>query len=455
MNRFLLREVVYPVYRTLKRDRVLAHLAEMRSVQWMDPDEILAFQWGKLSRLVDHAATHVPYYRRLFKELGLAPEDLKDWADFKALPILRKHDVRANKADMISEKHGRRDLIAGSTSGSTGESLGFYYDKACHEAQRANTVRMDEWIGIRFGDRVAKIWTVPLKRTRARRLREDLRNYLSNSLVLSHYRLDEETLHSYARRLAAFGPDLVIAYPSVLTLFSEFLTGHGLEPLSPKAVTVSAETLYDWQRDTIENALQTTVYNHYGSMEFIGLARECRLRQGLHIASERVLIEDVPVEGLSPGESVTELVVTDLDNYGMPFIRYAMEDTGSIVRDKCECGLGLPRLEAAIGRTFDIVQAPNGNLLGGSFWTVLSRQAKGIERFQVIQEEPDELVFAVVVTQEFSDESKRFITERVREACGPEMRVRFDIRSSLEPTPAGKHRFVISRIGLRGESGRD
>lgn len=447
MNPFLLRKVVYPAFRALKRDRVLRYLAEMHRIQGMDPQEIREFQWNKLKRLLRYAAEHVPYYRMRFREIGLTPEDVRSPDDLAVIPILRKRDVRASYDDMVSEIYPRRHLRAGSTSGSTGESLRFRIDRGSSEASRANIVRMNEWIGIRVGDRVAQLWTVPLEIPMMRRAVNLARNWFSNTMVLSHYSLDDETLRSYLKALWRFRPDLLIAYPSTLARFSEFVKAAGAKPFRPKAIVVSAETLYEWQRGMIEEAFGAPVYNHYGSMEFIGLARECTLRRGLHIACERVLIEAVPLEGLPPDEDIRELVVTDLDNYGMPFIRYAIDDVGTITAEQCECGLGLPRLETTIGRTFDIIRAPNGNYLGGSFWTVLLRKVKGVQQFQVIQEELGEVILALVPTDEFSEESRRQIAAKVSEACGPQMRIRFDLKRSLRKAPGGKHRFVVSKIG--------
>jgi phenylacetate-CoA ligase len=133
----------------------------------------------------------------------------------------------------------------------------------------------------------------------------------------------------------------------------------------------------------------------------------------------------------------------------MPFIRYAIGDMGSITWDRCTCGLCLPRLKTTIGRTFDVVRAPNGNALGGTFWTILLRSRKGVERFQVIQEELDRITIVIAPTADFSDETRRYILDRVRKACGPTMRVRFELRPDLELTPTGKHRFVISKLRAR------
>ena len=449
MNPFLVRRILYPLYRRIKRDRVLAYLREMHRVERLEPAEIRQFQWRKLKRLLEHAAANVPYYRRIFKDLGAEPGDFKSLEDFKSFPILTKRDIKANKQDLIAENYPRKHLQADSTGGSTGENLYFYVDQSSSEARRANNVRMNEWIGIRIGDRVAMLWGTRFDVERSKRIKGAIRNWISNTLLLSAYRMDPSTVDGYVSRLVRFKPDLMIGYPSALSHFAQMILERGDAKLRPRAVLVSGETLYDWQREVIEKAFGAKVYNHYGCREFGAVARECTLRDGLHIAAERVLLEVNRVAESSSGESVTELLVTDLDNFGMPFIRYAIEDVGTITWERCRCGLTLPRLKSAIGRTFDVVRAPNGNFLGGTFWTILLRKVEGIDRFQVIQDALDSLTIAVVPAGEFTDEARRYVVEKIHEACGPQMKVRFEIKPSLELTPSAKHRFVISRIGIK------
>jgi len=452
VNRFIVREILYPLYRRLKRDRLLTYLEEMRNVQRFGPDEIRQFQWQKLKNLLEYAAAYVPYYRRLFKDLGAQPGDFKSFEDFKSFPILRKCDIKANKEDLVSEVYPRRQLEKDSTGGSTGENLHFYVDQSSSQARRANNVRMNEWIGIRIGDRTAMLWGTRFDVERSKRIKGAIRNWISNTLLLSAYRMDASTVEDYVARLSRFRPDLMIGYPSALSHFAREMLRRSLTHVRPRAVLVSGETLYEWQREIIEEAFQAKVYNHYGCREFGALARECRARHGLHLAAERAIFEVEHVADSATGESVSELLITDLDNYGMPFIRYAIEDVGTITWERCQCGLGLPRLESTIGRTFDVVRAPNGNYLGGTFWTILLRKVKGIDRFQVIQEDLDRITIAFIPTGEFSDEARRYVLDKIREACGPDMKVCFELKPDLELTPTAKHRFVISRIGIRGPS---
>jgi phenylacetate-CoA ligase len=309
---------------------------------------------------------------------------------------------------------------------------------------------MNEWVDIALGDRVALLWGTAFEAAGIRRLADALKIWLANQMILSAYRMDRSSIGEYVRRLRKFKPHLMVGYPSATTYFAKSIMEAGGGVPRPKAVVLSGETLYDWQRETIEEAFGAPVYNHYGCREFGAIARECKARRGLHIACERLLVEVAPSGLAGEDPDVGELLVTDLDSFGMPLIRYATEDLGSITWESCGCGLGLPRLNKAIGRTFDVIKAPNGNVLGGTFWTILLRTKRGIERFQVIQEELDRITVAIIPDTDFSNETREYIMDKIRDACGPEMRVRFELKPELETTPTGKHRFVISRLGDGG-----
>lgn len=449
MNSFLIRKFIYPAYRAIKRDNVLGYLKEMRSVQSMDPEAIREFQWGKVKALIEHAAVKVPYYRKVLKDVGAEAGDFKSLDDLHSFPILRKSDVRENLEDLIAEGYPRADLSRDETGGSTGQNLFFYIDRASSEAKRANLIRMDEWLNIRIGDRCAYLWGVRFRVTGHDRVKARIKNWFTNTMLLSAYQMDPESVRRYLERLRRFKPVALIGYPSALAHLCQTVREAGLKTVSPGLVMVTGETAYDWQRDIIERTLGAKVYNHYGSCEFGAMARECRNRDGLHIACDRILMETSPIARSAGGDEIKELIITDLDDYGMPFIRYAIEDHGDIDWAPCACGLGLPRLKTMLGRAYDVVHAPNGNFLGGTFWGHILKD--GVEKFQVIQDELAHVKVIIVPEGEFGERRRKYVLDRVLEACGPEMKVEFEIAEDIASTPTGKHRYIISNLARRSD----
>jgi phenylacetate-CoA ligase len=444
MNPWLIQHILYPAYRALKHDDVLGYLEKMRTVQVLEPEEIRGYQWAKTRALLEHAARNVPYYRRVFRDLGAEPGDFRSVEDLTRLPVLTKTLVRENLEDLIADGYPRKDLDGDETGGSTGQNLFFYVDRASSEARRASYLRMNDWLDIELGAKIVNLWGIRFRVTPKERLFSTIRFWFSNIHVLSAYRMDKATVAEYVKQINSYRPTVVMGYPSALSHMSEAMLEDGLRLKPPRVIVVSGETVYDWQRSLIEQAFGAPVYNHYGCCEFGAVARECQQRDGLHVGCERVLMEMIPARDQSADENVKEMIITDLDNYGMPFIRYAIEDYGELVWDECACGLRLPRLRSMIGRTYDVVKAPNGNYLGGTFWGHILKD--GVEVFQVRQEEVDRLSISVVPDGEFGESQMNKVVERVHQACGDDMQVDFQIKDRIEPTASGKHRYVISRF---------
>jgi len=77
----------------------------------------------------------------------------------------------------------------------------------------------------------------------------------------------------------------------------------------------------------------------------------------MHLNIEHLLHRIPAPDGTAavPGEEGT-IVITDLFNRGMPFIRYRIEDVGVPSDRHCGCGRGLPLMERVTGRVADYLK---------------------------------------------------------------------------------------------------
>src|SRR5690606_31785328 len=96
---------------------------------------------------------------------------------------------------------------------------------------------------------------------------------------------------------------------------------------TPGSIVVGAEKLHQFQREAIERVFGAPVFETYGSREFMLIGAECPEHAGLHITAENLIVEvlgsdDRPV----PAGEEGDVVITDLTNTGMPFIRYRNGD---------------------------------------------------------------------------------------------------------------------------------
>ncbi len=447
MNPFLLRHVVFPLYHNITGTGVIKCLQELKRSQWLPREKIIAIQRERLRVLLHHAYENVTFYRKRFKGVSIRAADLDDPSIISSIPLLTKKEINENRDSMIERNKAGGRLIPNSTSGSTGEALYFFTDMRSLACRRAVVIRNQEWIGVKLGDRRVSLWGAAMDIEKLQNVRGRIHRWFNNYIILSSYELSPRSLKEYVDRLNHFKPVLLISYPGPLTELAEFMVENGLRVPSIRAIISSAETLYPWQKEISEQAFSCPVYNRYGCREFGDIAHECEHREGLHINVDRVFLEilDDELHPCEPGRP-GEIVITDLDNYGMPFIRYRIGDRGTLYNRACSCGRGLPLLEGIEGRTLDVVRAPNGNALGGTFWTLLFRSKPGIKTFQVIQEDMRGIAVLYVHDTSVHDVPLDYFKKKIRGKCGENFKVDFQEVKQIKKTTSGKTRFVISKL---------
>lgn len=449
INQRLIRLSTIKVLYILRGRPTFKYLGEFERNQWLSTKEIEEIQWVKLQSLLEYAYRNVPYYKKIFKDIKLKPKDIKSKEEFKKIPILTKEDIDKNSSEMTSIEYDKKDLVKNSTGGSTGRNLNFFVDGRRSHLKEIVTIRGNRWAGLDICEKHAFLWGSPFDISLQNKLKNKIFNKIYGSdLFLSSYELSENNMLLYAKRLQRYKPEVIIGYPSPLYLFAKFIENKKIEGLNTKSIISSAEVLYEYQRELIESVFQCKVFNRYGCREFGNIAHECSEHSGMHINADHVYIECLKENGEPTAFGETgELIITDLDNYAMPFVRYRIGDTGVLSDRNCNCGRGLPLLEEVGGRTFDIIVGVNGRYLGGTFWTLLLRTAiKGIQQFQVVQESEYNINIKIVVDKSFNSEDIDMLTRKIHEYCGDDMQITVDVVDKIPLTKSGKFRFVISKV---------
>ncbi|MFS8071451.1 MAG: capsular biosynthesis protein, partial [Byssovorax sp.] len=371
----------------------------LRKSQWLSAASTRELQDEKLRRLLRHCYRNVPYYRSAMQALKLRPEDIRGQADLHKLPYLTKADIRRHLYfDIMSENHDKAQVLEITTSGSTGEPFVCYADRAQLEFRWAATLRAQEWTGYRFGDPTVRLWHQTLGMSKSQVARERLDAALSNRTFLPVFELSERNLEKMAETIAAASPVLMDGYAEALNFLAVYLKSAGKIAVRPRALMSSAQTLPASSRALIEEAFGCKVFDKYGSREFSGIAYECEAHQGHHVVAEGYIVEILrDGKPAAPGE-IGEVVVTDLNNTCMPFVRYRIGDLAEAMDPDlaCSCGRGAARIGAIQGRVQSIIQGTDGRYLPGAFFDhYLKEYGYAIKRFQVIQDERDAMTFRV------------------------------------------------------------
>ncbi len=437
----LYRHVVFPLYHTLKRDNCVAADKSAHAAEAMDAQAVTAFSRDKLTRLLRKTCTDVPYYRHWLRRHGLSSPEEVNWKHIHDLPLQTKSSITEGAADFLSEDTGIA-MIDNSTSGSSGTPFRFKTDVRGFDIRSAMENRGQRWAGVERGEKCAKLWGAQMDVSKGTSLRGTLHGLVTRNLLLSTYAMSEADMAIHLNRLRSFSPEILTSYPGPLYLFAEFCAVRAANIPSLTAIVTSAETLFPYQREKIEQVFGVKVFNRYGCREFGAIAQEDGAGDGLYVNSDHVHVEILDEVGnpCAPGE-IGELYVTDLDNFSMPLIRYRIGDRASWALNKGE--RPFPLIAEIEGRSMAIVKAPNGNNVGGTFWTILLRSRGQLERFQVRQTDDENLLIRYQSHESLAAADEQHFRKEIDAVCGPLMSVAFERVDSFPASKSGKHHFVI------------
>ena len=436
------KHIILPVYKYFQGQSIFPTLKELEKTQWLTPDELQSRQWQKLQALLEYASENVPYYQQMFQEMGLKPQDINTPEDFRKLPYLTKDIIRKHKEELTVRS---QKIYGSSTSGSTGEPLWFYYSHDDLVLRKALFLLSMGWAGLDVGERYAKLWGSQMGEISSYQEMVDWVKYrLSGCIFLSAYDLSEKTLPDYVKRLMAYKPKIIESYPSPLRILGEYLVANPDKRFPLEGIVTSSETLYDHDREFIEEVFGCPVFNRYGSREFGHIASECSYHQGLHTSTEQLYIECLQNNEPALPSEKGELFITSLNNYGMPFIRYRIGDYGEMADKPCDCGRGFPLLKSVDGRVFDVIVAPNGRFVPGTYWTIVFRTVPGIQQFQVIQKSIDALTIKLITDPAFQKSSLTKLEEDIQDRCGSDMRLDFELVDEIPLSKSAKRKLIVS-----------
>jgi len=414
----------------------------------MSPDRFEELRLRKLRAILEHAFENTAFYRRRFEEAGIAPKDIRDFDDLRRLPPLTKEDLVRDQGELIARNLRPSELHQSTSGGSSGTHTPFYRDNASLNIKMAAEYRFNRWCGWDVGGKVAVVWPAVQDLFDGRSWKQKLRYTLvERHELLYSGQLNEAILSQMADRLRRYGPKLIRAFPYAFATLAKYIRDETPYQIRPDGILSTGEPLLAKHRALFEEVFGCPVFDCYASRECGHTACECEAHDGLHVNADCLHVEfqmdNEPVEPGEPGH----LLITDLDNYGMPFIRYDVGDIGVPLAGQCSCGRTLPRMGMNAGRDTDFLYSPyDGSLISGSLSHDLIADGPDVGQLQIIQDARDHLTIRVKRSALDPDDGIKteYLEEIVNRVFHGTMRVSFEEVDAIERAKSGKYRLVIN-----------
>ncbi len=279
-------------------------------LELMERKELEELQLQRLKTVVEKVYKNVPFYRNIFLQAGITPQDIKSLKDLAKLPTTRKQDLRDNYPFGLFAVPRDEVVRVHASSGTTGKPTVVGYTAKDIENWSDLMARDFVMVGVKKGD-----------------IFQNAVNYgfFTGGLGV-HYGIERlgamavpSGVGNTERQLEImmdFGVTVLHCTPSYALYLAETAKAKGVvDKLKLRIGCFGAEPWSDESRKELEDALHIKAYDSYGLSEMMGpgVAFECQEQNGLHIWEDHFLIEilDKNEQPCAPGEP-GELVITSL-----------------------------------------------------------------------------------------------------------------------------------------------
>ncbi len=371
-----------------------------------------------MKELTNHAIETTSFYKN--------NSGIESLQDLKEFPILTKKDIRENfdklrtKQSVPGYKVSTSGTVSKSTTVSDNRLKYDFGEKRFLSWYNAPTIRRCwVWAMLDIGPIPKRVGITLFLPVESMRTRKEAIRYL--------HMIDE------------FKPEIIHGYANSLRFLAHFAFEANIHP-EVGVIQSACEVLTSEARKEIMEAFNCDVFNYYGSRELGSMAQECEVHNGLHINSERFIVEEV--EG--------RLLFTDLLNYAMPLIRYENQDMGVLTDRVCSCGRGLPMIESLSGRVMDFLFTKKGTWERATTTGIVNNDPlfEWVAAYQFVQEEKG---VVTIKLKPWSSEEKipkiGVLEKKLSEIWSQEeLIVKAEIVDKLRLSPSGKQLYSITNF---------
>ena len=438
-NKFL-EDMVLPLVDMARGTSYMQELKHWRNrIAPLGKEKLLLLQENRLRSLLLHATANVPFYKQFAGEMsGNVYEDIKK------LPVIKKNLLKQHKEELFAGN--KKGLVSEKSSGSSGEQSEVFMSKKEQTQYQAAQTFLWEWSGYHMGDVMLQTGITP-----KRGLLKSAKDFLLNTIYVDAYHLSEEAitaklLEAKKKNCRVFG-----GYASSLNSFARVAIKNNI-PIHFPIVLSWGDKLFDAYRQNISKAFgNPAIHEHYGSTEGLVISGTCNHNRH-HILNPHVYLELLDKNGNEvPDGQMGHVVVTRLDAFAFPLIRYYLGDLAikEPTQAKCSCGRHFPMLKKIIGRDTDVIQTPSGKDLIVHFFTGIFEHFPTIKQFRVIQKAVGQIEIEYIPDHGFAPTALTDVEIMMHKRAQEQLLVTWLQVAAIPATASGKPQIIQNLLVKR------
>lgn len=401
---------------------IRSYIKQVERLYSMSPEELQARNEKRFLEIFRRAYDKSPFYHKLYTEAGIKKEDITCLDDIKKLPVVTKDMVKKHANEMLTVP--RWLVLKANTSGTTGTPLRVYEDFTSIWRTQAYTYCSRKRDGFRYGQPIVSL------RGNLDKSTTHLKVHISNTLYLSSYNINKNTVDIYYKLITQHNPIAIEGYPSSLYSLALLMKDKHLKLNIPVTYT-SSETLLDYQRKLIEECFGTEIYDRYCMTERTIYLIEAHNHTGYYEA---------------PGFSINEYlddgeICTSLINHAFPLIRYRSNDVIEFMTT-----MGGKMIKRIIGRVDDYIVCKDGSHVTRIDFI---ENGKNIKACQWIQKETGKVEIRIVPDTGFTEEDRLYVVRETEKKVG---KGNLTIETNIVPiekliyTQRGKFKLIVNNL---------
>ena len=430
-----------------KGRRTYSFLKEFERMKYASRKEVEVYQFDKLKKLLIHAENNSIFYKERFRQNNFSAYRFTNIEQLTNIPPLTRYDLQSNWETIIANNYKINKLSKGSSSGSTGLPVIYFKDNVATSAGHAANLLGWSLSGWNMNTKGLHIWGNPSTvNNEWRRLSSRIKKKIFRHHKYPAYRLTSgERFHELYEIIQKNKYKYLDGYTNAIYLFSDYLKERNLSVKHiVRYVFTTAENLQEYQRKAIEETI-APVYDTYGCSEINGIAYECKDCKLYHIIDPHVYVE----YGQNIGDTeLTPLLITDLDNYAFPLIRYKNDDLAiPLPEDGISCKMNFSCLKGVSGRESDIIRFKDGGTLSvpSFFGSMLLKKVTGIKQYQIERVKENIIRINFVITGAYSERDNEIVRSALKDYLNGKIGYEINFVEKIETSDTGKFKLLLDK----------